>query len=235
MKRHIPNFLTSCNLFCGCIGIHLAFEGELVIAAGFALIGALFDFSDGFAARMLKVSSPMGKELDSLADMVSFGILPASVMFMMIKNTNPQFELLPYAGFIIAVFSGLRLAAFNIDTRQSDSFIGLPTPANALFILSLPVISEQYDYVASWLSNPWLLLGISLLMSVLLVAELPLFALKFKSFSFPENKVRYTFLLVAGLLLVLLQVLAVPFIILLYVLLSLVFPDKEKTLENPSK
>src|SRR6476620_6072036 len=152
MTRHIPNFLTCCNLICGCLGIVFVLEGRLVPAAYFVWAACVFDFFDGFAARMLKVSSPIGKELDSLADVVSFGVLPAMVMYTMIGNSTTS-PALPYLGFMIAVFSALRLAIFNIDETQTDSFKGLNTPANSFFITSLPLLPLS---VMSWLYNPWL-------------------------------------------------------------------------------
>lgn len=217
MKRHLPNFLTCCNLLCGCLGIVFVLEGRGVPAAYLVWLAGVFDFFDGFVARMLKVTSPIGKELDSLADVVSFGVLPSLVMYRMIADTA-DYALLPYAGFMIAVFSALRLAIFNVDETQSDSFRGLNTPANTLFITSLPLLHEQ---VGSWLYNPWVLTAITLLFSLLLVSPLRFFALKFKSFRWRDNQVRFTFLGLSVLLLISLQLLAIPLIILLYILLSL--------------
>lgn len=217
ITRHIPNFLTCCNLFCGCIGVVFVVNGNLTAAAYFVWIACVFDFFDGFAARMLKVSSPIGKELDSLADMVSFGLLPAVVMYRMLLESNTH-EYLPYVAFSIAVFSALRLAIFNIDETQSDSFKGLPTPANALFITSLPLLTGG---IALALFEPWILCVIVAVSSYLLVSGIPLFALKFKSFTWKENKIRFTFLILSVLLLAWLKIAAIPIIILLYVALSL--------------
>lgn len=177
----------------------------------------MFDFLDGFAARMLNVSSPIGKELDSLADMVSFGLLPAMVMFVMLQDAT-QSEYIPYLAFSIAVFSALRLAIFNIDETQSDSFRGLPTPANALFITSLPLLTGP---VAIALFESWIVTTIVVLSSYLLVSGIPLFALKFKSFTWKDNKIRFTFLAVSVVLLATLKITAIPLIILLYIALSL--------------
>lgn len=210
-------------MFCGCIGVVFVVEGNLEIAAYLVWIACVFDFFDGFAARLLKVSSPIGKELDSLADMVSFGLLPSMVMFKMLDE--PAFHpYLPYLAFSIAVFSALRLAIFNIDETQSDSFKGLPTPANALFITSLPLIGGNLAFA---FFDPWVLSAIVIVSSYLLVSGIPLFALKFKNFTWNDNKIRFTFLAISVLLPIAFTVmdvqvvLAIPLIILLYVALSL--------------
>lgn len=217
MIRHLPNFLTCCNLLCGCFGIVFVLEGREIPAAYFVWLAGVFDFFDGFAARMLKVTSSIGKELDSLADVVSFGILPALVMYKMI-STSSDSSALPYIGFTIAVFSALRLAIFNVDETQRDSFRGLNTPANTIFITSLPLL---YNQVGRWLYEPAVLVAITLLFSLLLVSRIEFFAFKFKSFRWEDNKLRFTFLLLAVLLLISLQYLAVPIVILLYIVFSL--------------
>lgn len=217
MKRHLPNFLTCCNLLCGCLGIVFLLEERNVPAAYFVWAACIFDFFDGFAARMLKVSSPIGKELDSLADVVSFGVLPAMVMYKMLGAASSS-EVIPYIGFMIAMFSALRLAIFNIDETQSDTFKGLNTPANTLFITSLPLLHHR---VGEWLYLTPTLLGITVVFSFLLVSRIEIFALKFKNFSWADNKIRFTFLLLSVLLLITLQIIAVPLIILLYIGLSL--------------
>ena len=186
-------------------------------AAYFVWIAAAFDFFDGFVARALHVSSPIGKELDSLADMVSFGLLPSIVMYKLI-SASTQNEWLPYIAFMIAVFSALRLAIFNVDETQTDSFKGLNTPSNTLFITSLPLISA---HVGGWLYQPLVLTIITVVFSLLMVSRLEFFALKFKNFSWGDNKIRFTFLLLSVLLLVVLQLVAIPLIILLYIALSL--------------
>jgi CDP-diacylglycerol--serine O-phosphatidyltransferase len=215
--RHLPNFLTCCNLICGCFGIVFLLEDRGVPAAYFVWAACVFDFLDGFVARMLKVSSPIGKELDSLADVVSFGVLPAMVMFKLIGASSPM-ESLPYIGFMIAAFSALRLAIFNVDTRQSDSFIGLNTPANTLFITSLPLLPGG---VTEWLFQDWLLVAITFVFSLLLVSPIEIFALKFKNFSWADNKIRFTFLILSVLLIAIFKVSAIPLIILLYIGMSL--------------
>lgn len=217
IARHVPNFLTCCNLVCGCIGVVFVVNGNLNAAAYFVWVACVLDFFDGFAARMLKVSSPIGRELDSLADMVSFGLLPAMVMYRMLLESNTH-AYLPYFAFSIAVFSALRLAIFNLDETQSDSFKGLPTPANALFITSLPLLTGN---IALALFEPWILCVIVVVSSYLLVSGIPLFALKFKNFTWNENKIRFTFLVLSVILLALLKITAIPVIILLYIALSL--------------
>jgi CDP-diacylglycerol---serine O-phosphatidyltransferase len=217
MIRHIPNLLTCCNLICGCVGVIFVLENRAWPAAYFVWLAGTFDFFDGFAARILKVSSPIGKELDSLADMVSFGLLPSVVMYKLFLVANAP-GYLPYAAFSIAVFSALRLAIFNIDETQRDSFRGVPTPANALFVTALPLLTGA---IALHLQNYWILIALTALLSWLLVSNIELFALKFKDFSWQQNKIRFTFLIVSVLLLVVLQVTAIPAIILLYIALSL--------------
>lgn len=218
IKKSIPNFLTSCNLVCGCFGIVFCLENRETPTAYFVWAAAAFDFFDGFAARWLKVNSSIGKELDSLADMVSFGLLPALVMYKMISATTTFFWL-PYFGFMIAVFSALRLAIFNGDETQRDSFKGLNTPANTLFITSLPLVASQ---AGSWLYQEWLLVTITIAFSFLMISPIHFFAFKFKNFAWADNKLRFTFIGLSVLLLILLQMSAVPLIILLYIATSLV-------------
>lgn len=218
MVRHLPNFLTCCNLLCGCLGIVFLLEGRGVPAAYFVWASCVFDFFDGFAARLFKVHSPIGKELDSLADVVSFGVLPAMVMYKLIDAHSAN-EALPYIGFSIAAFAALRLAIFNVDETQSDSFKGLNTPATTLLITSLPLLPQS---VGAWLFQDWLLTIITLGLSLLMVSRIEIFALKFKNFSWADNKIRFTFLGLSVLLIATLQITAIPLIILLYVALSLV-------------
>lgn len=237
LKNHLPNALTCLNLLCGCVALSLILAYDprltatpdwqpLVHAAYLIGIAAIADFFDGLVARALHVSSPIGKDLDSLADMVSFGVVPGAVLFKLLQHALPATGLpenLAYLAFTVSIFSALRLAKFNNDTRQSDSFIGVPTPANTMLIASLPVILAHDTFgVSGLVLSPWVLLGLTFLMSGLLVAELPLFALKFKNFTWQDNSLRFVFLLLSVLLLLLLQAAAVPLIILLYVLLSVV-------------
>lgn len=215
--RHLPNTLTCLNLLCGCFGIVVALQGAATEVAWFVLAACVFDFLDGFTARALNVSSPIGKELDSLADMVTFGVLPSLVMFRMIDTLSAD-SYLPYAGFSLAVFSALRLAQFNVDETQRDSFVGLPTPANALFITSLVYLPSPFDIV---ISQDIFLVAITMVFSFLLVAPVELFALKFKGYGWAENKLKFTFIAFAGLLLMVWQLAAMPFVILSYVAISL--------------
>jgi CDP-diacylglycerol--serine O-phosphatidyltransferase len=219
IKKHIPNAITCANLFSGCIGIVYAFNGALEMAAYFVLLSGIFDFFDGFAARLLHVKSNIGKELDSLADMVSFGFLPGVVMFQLLTASNANSVYLPYFGFIITVFSALRLAKFNIDTRQTEDFIGLNTPMNTLFIVSLPFIQKNYPSIIG--SAP-LLIGLIIVLSWLLVSEIKIFSLKFSSFAWQKNKIKYIFLILSALLIIFLNFLAVPLILILYICLSFV-------------
>ncbi|MEG1580145.1 MAG: CDP-diacylglycerol--serine O-phosphatidyltransferase [Bacteroidaceae bacterium] len=223
IKKHIPNALTCCNLICGGIATNLAFSGQTEEAMLFIIIGAVFDFFDGFVARLLKVSSPIGKELDSLADDITFGLAPAAMVFYLLGNLTsgmacPVAKWIPYTAFLIAAFSGLRLAKFNLDTRQTTSFIGLPTPANALFWGAFVLGAGQW--LSSWHYSICLVFALVLLSSYLLIAEIPMFALKFKNFSWGDNKVRYLFLLVSIALLLLLGITGLSIVILWYVFLS---------------
>ena len=199
------------------MGVLFVLEDRTFPAAYFVWMAGAFDFFDGFAARILKVSSPIGKELDSLADLVSFGLLPSVVMYKLLIAAGAP-EPLPYFAFSIAVFSAIRLAIFNIDETQRDSFRGVPTPANALFITALPLLTGG---LVSLLESPWVLTGIVTVSSYLLVSNIELFALKFKDFTWQNNKIRFTFLILSVLLLAALQVMAIPVIILLYIALSL--------------
>ena len=209
MKRHIPNIITCCNLVCGCIATGAGFHHHYATALLFILLGALFDFFDGFSARKLGVSGPMGVELDSLADVVTFGMAPGAMLFTLMSEVyypsfmygEMWFKLVPFTAFLIPAFSALRLAKFNIDTRQHETFIGMPTPANAMFWAGLIASSE------GWLKSPmmnslWLILFI-IMFCWLLVSEVPMFSLKFKKFSWQGNQVRYIFLGVCAIILIL--------------------------------
>jgi CDP-diacylglycerol---serine O-phosphatidyltransferase len=267
IKKNIPNLFTCANLFCGCLGIVFAFQGNLVWTAYMVGIAAVMDFLDGFVARLLNVHSEIGKQLDSLADMVTFGVVPGMVMYHLLKlavvkhidmevfspegNSHMNVDELmqggayiPFVGFLITVFSAVRLAKFNIDTRQTDSFIGVPTPANSILICSLPLIlsasghegwtiyppgqattlGAQFDHhmITNTLLNPWFLMGLTLVMSCLLIAELPLFALKFKNFKWADNKIRYIFLALCLAVLIIFKYVGIPFIIVLYVVMSVI-------------
>ncbi len=253
IKRHIPDFFTCLNLLSGCVAIVFAFEGNLVWSAYMVGICAIMDFLDGFMARALKTGSPLGKQLDSLADMVSFGVVPGVVMFGLLRETvhlenihgcigcivPPEItspsqleKIIPFLGFIIPVFSAVRLAKFNLDTRQTDSFIGLPTPANTILIASLGLLKEIGDPMAGGSMYPtdysililqyWFLIPITIIFSFLLISHLKLFALKFKNFSWADNKIRYIFLCFSLCLLIIFQFIGIPLIIILYILISII-------------
>ena len=230
ITRHIPNMVTCCNLFSGCIAAVMAFQSNYEAAILFIILGAVFDFFDGMLARLLNVSGPLGKELDSLADDITFGFAPSAIVFSLFKEVQyPEFmsgisEYFPYTAFIIAAFSALRLGKFNIDPRQSSSFIGLPTPANALFWGSLVV--GAHSFLVSESFNAIYLFILVILMSYLLVAELPMFSLKFKNLSWRDNKVSYIFLLICIPLLAVFRISGFAAIILWYILWSLLTRKK---------
>ena len=204
-------------MICGCVGIIFLWEDPTVPTAYFVWAALIFDFADGFAARALKISSPIGKELDSLADMVSFGALPALLMYKLIAFESPA-PYLPYAALLLAVGAAIRLAVFNLDETQSDSFKGVPTPASALFITALPFLDfPAFDFL--W--TPAVLTLITIVFSLLMVSRIDLFALKFKNLTWHENKTRFTFLALCVLLLAAFQFAALPLIIILYIALSL--------------
>lgn len=229
IKKHIPNFITLLNLFCGCIAIVMVADLKFDLAFYFVSLGIFFDFFDGYFARKFNVSGPLGVQLDSLADMVTSGVVPGFVMWCMLSSGKYSTNVyLPYLGFIITLGACYRLANFNIDTRQSDSFIGLPTPANTLFIVSLPLVSNSF--IGNFLHNHLLLLAITILSAYIMNAEIPLFSLKIKNFSFQKYKLQIGFLVLSLIMIATLQFLAVPLIILTYVLLSVlnnIFSKKE--------
>jgi CDP-diacylglycerol--serine O-phosphatidyltransferase len=227
IKKHIPNFITLLNLLCGCIALVFISELKYELAFMFVSIGIFFDFFDGFFARMFKVSGPLGLQLDSLADMVTSGVVPGFTMFCLLREVqNPEsmYYLLPYFGFVITLGSCYRLANFNIDTRQTDSFIGLPTPANTLFIVSLPLVLHYSDsfIIFEILTNQGVLITVALLSTYILNAEIPLFSLKIKDFSLKNNAFQIIFVLFSVLLLIFLHYLAIPLVIVSYVILSIV-------------
>ncbi|GAB3764109.1 CDP-diacylglycerol--serine O-phosphatidyltransferase [Spirosoma pomorum] len=223
LLKHLPNAITCGNLLCGCIGLVMAFRGHLDTAAWLIGLAAVFDFFDGFVARLVHVSGPFGKELDSLADVVTFGVLPATIVFQLCWFQGlGNFS---YVAFLIAVLSALRLANFNIDTRQSDSFIGVPVPANAMLIGAFPLMGRyQPQFDSLWQNDT--AMGMMIAFSFMLVSEVPLFALKFKSFRWADNQTKYLFLIASVILLLFLQFAAIPLIIFLYILVSL-FPKGE--------
>lgn len=240
LKSHIPNLFTLANLFCGVVAAMHAVLGHYELTAIFVVIGILFDFLDGFVARLLGVSGELGKQLDSLADVVTSGVVPGLLMFLLIKNNvlngsnvemkitfgqfQPDFGYLPYIAFLLTIASGYRLAKFNLDTRQSESFIGLPTPAMSLFVISLPLIYQftEIESLRPILLDNNYLIAITVVLSILMNIELPLFSLKFKGFSIKKNFVKYLLLIVSVVMIYFLKYTAVPLIIIFYVLLSIV-------------
>lgn len=226
MRKHIPNAITCLNLLSGCIGVVFAFQDKLIYASYAILLAAVLDFLDGMVARALNAYSDIGKELDSLADMVSFGFLPSAIIYQLFLHAPQLGELSPYlnfSAFLIAVFSALRLAKFNIDTRQAENFIGLPTPANAMLVASLPLIlTESSFFLSSYILNPFFLFLFSLGMGLLLVTEIPLISLKFKNLGFAENSLRYILVISSLILILIFKFAAVPIIIFIYFLISII-------------
>lgn len=224
IKKHIPNTITCCNLISGCIAIAYAFSGKIEISFTWIIIGAVFDFFDGMSARLLKVSSPIGKELDSLADIVTFGVAPSTILFskLGIMSYPSIIEslrgILPFIAYIMAAFSALRLAKFNLDERQSLGFIGLPTPANALFWGSLLIgLGKRID--SSPLMCIFIIIGI-FISSWLMVSEIPMFALKFKEWGWKKNQIKYIFLLTCIPLIAIFGITGFAIIVAWYVIIS---------------
>lgn len=224
ITKHIPNSITCCNLISGCIAVSYAFMGMYGMAFLFIVTGAVFDFFDGMSARLLGVSSPIGKELDSLADVVTFGVAPSAMIFTLLDTLeypaalHPVSAFIPYVAFLIAAFSALRLAKFNLDERQTTSFIGMPTPANALFWASLITGSETLLYSSSYTIAA--VIALVLVCSWLLVAEIPMFALKFKTWVWRGNEIKYVFVLTSLLLLLIFRMSGFAAVIAWYVILS---------------
>ena len=236
IQKHIPNFITLLNLFCGCVALVYVANSNFLMAFSMVCLGIFFDFFDGFFARLLKVSSPLGLQLDSLADMVTSGVVPGFMMYKMLCNPNffGSESLFPYAGFIITLGACYRLANFNIDTRQTDSFIGLPTPANALFFLALPLISEAFsnDNFTGIIFNKFVLVGLAFLSVYIMNAEIPLFSLKIKSFDMKDNKLAIIFVGLSAVIIGFFQFLGIALVIVFYVLLSVIFNLTKKKMDN---
>ena len=224
IKKHIPNTITCCNLVSGCVAIAYAFSGNVELSFTWIIIGAVFDFFDGMSARLLNVSSPIGKELDSLADVVTFGVAPSTILFSELSVMSypailePLRSILPFTAYIMAAFSALRLAKFNLDERQALGFIGLPTPANALFWGSLIIGAGKWLEATPFMV--FLLLGGILISSWLMVSEIPMFALKFKEWGWKGNQVKYIFLLTCIPLLAIFGLTGLAIIIAWYVIIS---------------
>ena len=237
IKKHIPNLITLLNLTCGLLAVIAIFRDQEAEAFWFVCLGIFFDFWDGFFARKYNVSGDLGLQLDSLADMVTCGVVPGLMIFKLIENlqidsTSPYFltedtwymGFVPYLGFLITLASCYRLAKFNIDTRQTDSFIGLPTPANAMFIMSLPMIRFSYEdqWAGMLVKNPFILLAITIISAYILNAEIPLFSLKIKEFTWVKYKMQILFLIGSLLSFFVLGFVAIPLIIISYVLVSVI-------------
>ena len=220
IKKHIPNTITCCNLISGCISTYWAFCGNYEMALLFIIIGAVFDFFDGMSARLLGVSSPIGKELDSLADDITFGFAPSAIIFSNLCTFHIHLLFVPFLAFVMAAFSALRLAKFNLDERQALGFIGLPTPANALFWGAL--IVGAGDWISTLPYAPYLILLGTFISCYLLIAEIPMFALKFKHWGWKGNEIKYIFILSCIPLLLLLRVSGIAIIIAWYILLSII-------------
>lgn len=235
IKNYIPNSITLMNLFSGILSVYFSMTGDLSLAGFLIFLAALFDFFDGMAARLLNAKTPIGADLDSLADVVSFGVAPGFILFQMLRLSlgqafipveNPGY--LPFIAFIIPLFGALRLAKFNVDESQTDSFKGLPIPAQAIVVASFPIIvlicfADSPNFYTDILVNKWFLMGSGFVLSLLMVSDLPMFSLKFSSFSWKENQIRYVFLFVSIGLIAVLRIAAIPLIILLYLLVSLIF------------
>ena len=220
IKKYVPNTITLLNLFCGCIALVSISKGDFYGGFIFVCLGIFLDFFDGFFARLFKVSSPLGLQLDSLADMVTSGVVPGYVMYSMFAMMTDNVYV-PFIGFVITLGACFRLANFNIDERQTDSFIGLPTPANALFFLSLPLIPKSI-LVIELFTNLWFLIVMSLLSAYIMNAEIPLFSLKIKKLNFKDNMLPMVFLFLSVLLLLFFQISGIPLVILMYILLSII-------------
>jgi CDP-diacylglycerol--serine O-phosphatidyltransferase len=219
----LANFLTLGNLLCGTLGINAVIaHGDYKMAAYLTGLALLLDFFDGFVARLMKDGSDLGKELDSLADVVSFGVLPGVVLWKYMEQVAYLPENVAYLGLAIPLFSALRLAKFNIDTRQSMSFIGLPTPANAMVIAVLPLLASVSPTLSDFISNSWFIPGYVVIFCYLLIAEIPLPALKFKNYSWSDNKFTYTLLILSVILLSLIKLAAIPVIVFAYITYSII-------------
>lgn len=229
--KNLPNVFTCLNLLCGCLAIVSVFHGNEILLAGMVFLAAMFDFMDGLTARKLNAYSDLGKQLDSLADMVTFGVVPGMILYNLIIGRQSQdiisnqfiFSILKYFPFIVTVFAAFRLAKFNTDKRQTNSFLGLPVPAMGIFVTSFPLII-RYDQwnLTPVLTNPFFIIVISIILSLLMISEIPLFALKFKNFKWTDNKIQFVFIILSVLLFSFLLFTAIPVIVFLYIILSLI-------------
>lgn len=220
ITRHIPNTITCCNLLSGCMAVMAAFHTDAWRTLLWVVAGALFDFCDGLSARLLKSYSPIGKELDSLADLVTFGLAPAMLCLMTLRGYSYPVDSLgsifPYISLVLVVFAALRLAKFNIDERQTSSFLGLAVPANALFWCGL----FQMD-LSALPGAPWIIGLLVIILAGLMVSEIPMFSLKFKNMTWADNKVRFIFLIVSAVILIVLRERGLAAVIGWYIILSI--------------
>lgn len=230
IKKHIPNTITCCNLLSGCVSILFTCYNHLLWASAMIFIAAVFDFFDGFAARMLNAKSPIGAELDSLSDVISFGVAPSFILAWFMSKLGigwwiHDVNIFPMLAFIIAAFAAVRLAKFNIDTRQSHNFIGLPVPTVGLFIASLPFMlfsigSDTLLYQV--VMNPYFLLAMVAVFSWLMISEVPFFSFKIKNLKFNDNVLRYFVVIFAVIAVIIMKLAALPFVFLFYILLSVI-------------
>lgn len=234
MKKQIPNIITLANLFSGCIAIVMAFQGQFSLTVMFVILAAVFDFFDGFTARLLKVSSNLGVELDSLADVVSFGVAPAATVFALLTNflaysTLPDIAktIIPYLAFLIPVFSAYRLAKFNIDTRQTTSFLGLPTPANGLFWVSYAYAAQSYAPTHAFIL--YITLALILILSILMISEVPMFSLKFKKLQFKGNEPQFIIIILMIAFVAIWKISGIALGILAYILISFLVRKRNTT------
>ena len=228
MKRHIPNIITLVNLFCGCLAIIFMFEGDYISMLIAVIVAEFADLMDGFAARLLKSSSAIGGDLDSLADMVTFGVLPGIAMFQMLEMAEIP-RPYAYAGFIVTAFCCLRLAIYNNDTRGGDNFYGLPVPSTAAFILGLILIVDNQSFgLQTFILQPVFLFAVIALFSWLMLTNYPMFNLKFSSLGWKGNEVRYLFVFISLAMIFVLKLAVFSFIIAFYLLLSLIFFEPQK-------
>ena len=230
IRKHIPNTITCCNLLSGCVSILFTCNNHLLWASTMVFLAAVFDFLDGFAARALDAKSPIGGELDSLSDVVSFGVAPSFIVAWLLSKTGigwwvHDINVFPMLGFILAAFAAVRLAKFNIDTRQSHSFIGLPVPAVGLFIASLPFLlfnigNDTLVFKIVW--NPYFLIGIIVIFSWLMISEVPFFSFKIQNLRFKDNVLRYFVVIFAIIAVIIMKLAALPFVFLFYILISVI-------------
>ena len=233
LKKHIPNAITCGNLVSGCFSILFIASGMPVKAAIMIIVAGLFDFLDGFAARALNAHSPIGPDLDSLSDVVSFGVAPGLIMCYLMNNakdlprvTLDGIDLMPCLAFLLPVFAAIRLARFNIDETQQFAFRGIPAPGMAIFVASLPLALAQMGHLTDGALGFWACLGITILLSLMMVSNLRFFSFKMKALAWKGNQVRWIFLAIAVVGLAIFKMVALPFVLIIYILMSIFFAGK---------